>query len=213
MWRKLLSEAEGFLTRNKRRRSWQRAVTGLACVVVFCTTYALILPALTLEHEGQELTCTLEEHQHGPECYAEAGALLCTIPEGEGAHHHNEACYDEAGELICQQEESDGHQHGPDCYGDGELTCTLDEHTHTEECYSQAEPDGNPPKETPEEEIPEEELADPQVEEVTALIDALPTQEEMGETLTAFEDDEDGYDAYLTEIVAQAKATYKAYSL
>lgn len=166
MWRKLLSEAEGFLTRNKRRRSWQRAVTGLACVVVFCTTYALILPALTLEHEGQELTCTLEEHQHGPECY-----------------------------------------------GDGELTCTLDEHTHTEECYSQVEPGEGPPKGTPEEEIPEEEPADPQVEEVIALIDALPTQEEMGETLTAFEDDEDGYDAYLTEIVAQAKAAYKAYSL
>lgn len=213
MWRKLLSEAEGFLTRNKRHRSWQRAVTGLACVVVFCTTYALILPALTLEHEGQELTCTLEEHQHGPECYAEAGALLCTIPEREGAHAHGEDCYDENGVLTCQLEASDGHQHGPDCYGAGELTCTLDEHTHTEECYSQAEPDGNPPKETPEEEITEEELADPQVEEVTALIDALPTQEEMGETLTAFEDDEDGYDAYLTEIVARAKAAYKAYSL
>lgn len=213
MWRKLLSEAEGFLTRNKRRRSWQRAVTGLACVVVFCTTYALILPALTLEHDGQELTCTLEEHQHGPECYAEAGALLCTIPEGEGAHHHGEDCYDENGDLTCRQEESDGHQHGEECYGDGELTCTLDEHTHTEECYSQAEPDGNPPKETPEEEIPEEELADPQVEEVTALIDALPTQEEIGETLAAFEDDEDGYNAYLTEVVAQAEAAYGAYSL
>lgn len=217
MWRKLLSEAEGFLTRNKRRRSWQRAVTGLACVVVFCTTYALILPALTLEHEGQELTCTLEEHQHGPECYAEAGALLCTIPEGEGAHTHGEGCYDENGGLTCQQEESDGHQHGEECYGTGELTCTLDEHTHTEECYSQVEPGEDPPKGTPEEEIPEEEPpeADPQVEEVTALIDALPTQEEMGETLAAFEDagDEDGYDAYLMEIVTQAKAAYEAYSL
>lgn len=213
MWRKLLSEAEGFLTRNKRRRSWQRTVTGLACVVVFCTTYALILPALTLEHEGQELTCTLEEHQHGPECYAEAGALLCTIPEGEGAHHHGEDCYDENGDLTCRQEESDGHQHGEECYGTGELTCTLDEHTHTEECYSQVEPGEGPPKGTPEEEIPEEEPADPQVEEVIALIDALPTQEEIGETLAAFEDDEDGYDAYLTEIVAQAKAAYEAYSL
>lgn len=212
MWRKLLSEAEGFLTRNKRRRSWQRAVTGLACVVVFCTTYALILPALTLEHEGQELTCTLEEHQHGPECYG-AGELVCTIPEGDGAHHHGEDCYDENGDLTCQQEESDGHQHGPDCYGAGELTCTLDEHTHTEACYSQAGPGEDPPEGTPEEEIPEEEPADPQVEEVIALIDALPAQEEIEETLAAFEDDEDGYDAYLMEIVTQAKAAYEAYSL
>ena len=35
----------------------------------------------------------------------------------------------------------------------------------------------------------------------------------MDETLTALEDDEDSYNAYLTEVVAQAKAAYEAYSL
>ena len=61
-------------------------------------------------------------------------------------------------------------------------------------------------------ELTEEEQA--QVDEVIALIDALPTQAEIEEALTALEDagDEDGYDAYLAEIVTQAKAAYEAYS-
>lgn len=198
MWRKLLTDAEGFLARNKSRRAWRRMVTGLACVVVFCTTYALILPAVTLEHEGRELTCTLEEHQHGPDCYAETDVLLCTAPEGEGAHTHSEDCFDENGELICPLEESAGHQHGPECYGTGEPTCGKEEHTHSEDCYSQEEPG-------------EEDL---QVDEVTALIDALPPQQEMDETLAAFEDagNEDGYDTYLAQTVAQVRAAYEAYS-
>lgn len=198
MWRKLLTDAEGFLARNKSRRAWRKVVTGLACVVVFCTTYALILPALTLENEPRELACELEEHQHGPECYG-AGELVCTILEGEGAHTHGEDCYDENGDLTCQQEEAAGHQHGLDCYGTGELTCRLEEHTHTAECNLPVE-------------LTEEEQA--QVDEVIALIDALPTQEELDETLTALEDagDADGYDTYLAQTVAQARAAYEAYS-
>ena len=31
---------------NNKKRSWKRLVTILSCVVVFCTTYALILPAV-----------------------------------------------------------------------------------------------------------------------------------------------------------------------
>lgn len=67
-------------------------------------------------------------------------------------------------------EENTGHQHGPLCYGTWELTCGLQEHTHTEECRLAAE-------------LTEEEQA--QVDEVIALIDALPTQAEIEEALTA----------------------------
>lgn len=41
------------------RKRWHRAVTTLAAIVVFCTVYALILPAITME-----LTCQQEEHTH-----------------------------------------------------------------------------------------------------------------------------------------------------
>lgn len=133
MWRKLLSDAEGFLVRSKNRRAWRKAVTGLACVVVFCTTYALILPALTLESSDSELICGQKEHTHGIECYATE--LVCSLEEG---HIHGESCYETVPVLVCGQEESEDHSHSTDCYEQGSsLVCQeTEEHTHTEACYA-----------------------------------------------------------------------------
>ena len=41
-------------------------VSVLACVVVFCTTYALILPAITMTGTTW---CGYEAHEHGESCY------------------------------------------------------------------------------------------------------------------------------------------------
>lgn len=43
----LLQRAESLLQRSKKLKTWQKVVTSLSCVVVFVTTYALILPAIT----------------------------------------------------------------------------------------------------------------------------------------------------------------------
>ena len=61
----LLKEAEQYTKQNQRRRIWRKIVQAMACVVVFCTTYALILPAITMEKNP----CDLEEHTHGESCY------------------------------------------------------------------------------------------------------------------------------------------------
>ena len=42
---------ERFLKANRRLKRWQRAVSVMAAVVVFATTYAFILPAVTLDKE------------------------------------------------------------------------------------------------------------------------------------------------------------------
>lgn len=99
----------------------------------------------TCYSEDSSLICTqtqLLEHVHSEECFqpTQTHALTCTIPEGEGSHTHSEDCYDEAGQLVCQLEENTGHQHSPLCYGTWELTCQLEEHTHTEVCYPQDTP-------------------------------------------------------------------------
>ena len=321
-----LKKASGYIKTHRLQKRWQKVVTCLAAVVVFCTTYALILPAITLEKEpfcqipehthseacyaqtvsvtAAEPVCSIEKldihqhtadcydengnpvcgysdfvvHEHDGSCYDEEGNLWCPLPEikahthdgscyaeAEPGHTHTEACYtQERSELVCTEEAAD-HQHTDACYaweqilncgltetearepelvcGEEEiilhehsaacfdengslvcgkqqvlehihnadcfqtveeaadaktLTCGLEEHTHTAECNLPVE-------------LTEEEQA--QVEEVIALIDALPAQEEIEETLTALEDDEDSYNAYLTEVVAQAKAAYEAYSL
>lgn len=50
-----------------RRRIRKRIVAALACIVVFCTTYALILPAVTMENYA----CGMTEHTHTEACYTE----------------------------------------------------------------------------------------------------------------------------------------------
>ncbi len=57
----------------------------LAALVVFCTTYALILPAMTAE---RQTICGMEAHEHTEECF-ENGVQIC----GKQEHIHTEECY------------------------------------------------------------------------------------------------------------------------
>lgn len=128
--------ARGYSARRRRNRIWKKLVTALGCLVVFCTTYALILPAITME---RETVCGLSEHVHTDSCYSrQRGALICTLAESEG-HTHTDACKGTKRVLSCTTPESDGHTHGEGCYdADGVLTCTLPEtqgHHHSDSCY------------------------------------------------------------------------------
>lgn len=81
--------AEKYTTKNRLRRIWQKLVRVMACIVVFCTTYALILPAITQEKAPK---CGLAEHSHTEACYQiSSHALICTLPE-QAPHVHTEAC-------------------------------------------------------------------------------------------------------------------------
>ena len=154
----LLQDAEPYASAHRRKRCWYQVMTCLAAAVVFCTTYALILPAITLEKQCEipehthteacytseqgDLICTQStepQHTHTEECYQETQDLVCGMSESTG-HTHGAECYDEAGNLICGQEESEGHVHGEGCYGvSRQLICGQTEepaHQHTEACYS-----------------------------------------------------------------------------
>ena len=43
---------ERIITRHKALKRWKRIVTVLAAIMTFATTYALILPAITVEKNG-----------------------------------------------------------------------------------------------------------------------------------------------------------------
>ena len=79
----------------------------MACIVVFCTTYALLLPAVTLEKTAE---CGLEEHQHEGSCYEDQ--LVCGQEES-GEHRHSNICYQKV--LACGKE---AHVHSADCLQD-----------------------------------------------------------------------------------------------
>ena len=139
---------------RKKRTLWRNLVVCFAALVVFCTTYALILPAITMEQEGY--SCGLQEHTHTPDCYRltcgkqEAyththtkpdcydanGNLTCTLKE-QTLHHHASGCYSSP-QPVCGLAEAAPHAHEDACYTEGELTCTQPEtlgHTHTSDCY------------------------------------------------------------------------------
>ena len=131
-----LHGADRFLSRNRRRQTWKKAVSILACIVVFCTTYALILPALTME---ENTYCGLEPHQHSQECYGRI--LICGQEQNETTTHtHTEDCVVTERKLICENEDAQ-HQHTDECYETIETyTCGMEEgksagHVHTDECY------------------------------------------------------------------------------
>lgn len=85
----------------------------LSCVVVFCTVYALILPAITLE---RKTVCGQEEHSHTEECYSSDEQLTC----GKTEHTHTESCYaddktseDQSGEdpqQTTEQNQTEGQE-------------------------------------------------------------------------------------------------------
>ena len=148
----VLRDAEKYTQVHKRKRLRHRVVTVLAGVVVFCTTYALILPAITLEKqcdipehthtdacyaqvtsvEKRVPVCsakTLEIHQHTADCYDADGNLTCGYADFV-VHSHDSRCYDEKGNLWCPLPEIEAHRHTADCYA------LPEEHTHAEGCYT-----------------------------------------------------------------------------
>lgn len=110
-----------------------RIISVTAAIVVFVTTYALVLPAITMEADAQ---CGIPAHQHDDSCYSEE--LICGKVESPG-HHHDESCYDVSTVLVCETEE---HAHSVEngCYDEnGNLICEKIEHVHSEEngCYEE----------------------------------------------------------------------------
>ena len=77
----------------------------LSCVVVFCTVYALILPAITLE---RKTVCGQEEHNHTEECYSSDGQLTC----GKTEHTHTESCY--ADDKTTEDQSGEDSQQTPE---------------------------------------------------------------------------------------------------
>ncbi len=135
----LREKITSMMRNHKKRQAWYHVVTTLAVVVVFVTTYMLILPAITMENKAR---CGITEHKHDANCYSthyESEKVLECTTEMLGVHKHTDACYDAEHKLICAYADFVIHQHDASCYDkDGTLVCTILEHKlheHTESCY------------------------------------------------------------------------------
>lgn len=131
-----LTRAAKYLADLRKRRIWKKIVSGLGAVVVFCTVYALILPAITMT---RPTICGQEEHMHDASCYAPAE------PVGLAAQAPAVRQMCSAESVYADVPESGRasfvlHVHDESCYRDGVLACTLPEvpeHVHDESCYTE----------------------------------------------------------------------------
>lgn len=139
----ILQRAAEYIKAYKGKKRWHKVLTCLAAVVVFCTTYALILPAITLENEQ----CQIPEHTHTEACYTQVTSVTKKVPicteESLNLHKHTKDCKNEDGEYICGYADFVVHEHDDSCYDEnGNLWCPLPEiktHTHSDSCYSKTE--------------------------------------------------------------------------
>lgn len=150
------SEAKKMTIKRKWHSRWVKAVTVLASVTVFCTTYALILPAITM---SADTYCGHEEHKHDESCYERQ--LICVLEEGaekelevvseevtvvtkeqvlvDDGHTHEEACYETETVLICDIEEVEAKEAVVDEETGEVIEEAVEGHTHTDACYETVE--------------------------------------------------------------------------
>ncbi len=141
MHKDTFQEAVRLVTKNRHRRIWRKIVGALACIVVFCTTYALILPAITAE---KKTSCGQTEHIHSAACYTqvmtESKTVLACTPESLNLHRHTDVCMDGNGAYRCGYADFAVHVHDASCFDqEGDLRCSLPEikaHTHCADCYA-----------------------------------------------------------------------------
>lgn len=146
MNRDIHSQAEQLNKKHRRKRTWYKILSVPICLVVFVTTYALILPAITME-STPDTYCGIAEHIHTDDCYELPGTpahkeIQCTagadLGQGEYiVHKHDSFCFDDSGELLCALAEQDEHVHTDACYDGDSLICGLVTgivHQHTADC-------------------------------------------------------------------------------
>ncbi len=204
------------LTLAKIEKRWRRFARTVAVAVVFCTTYMLILPALTMENETY---CGLNEHTHSEECYQLREVLVCgydiqvhtaTDAAADTGHTHTDACFTEKLMAICG----------------------LKEHTHSEYCIIEelAARNNSIPEQEDWEAIRDDYISSLSQEtaedlsllsdedadavlKVTWLTEGLPDAQELYETLDKYyySDDEEGEAAYFLGVQNLTVTTYCNY--
>ncbi|MBQ8503564.1 MAG: VWA domain-containing protein [Clostridia bacterium] len=175
---------------SKLEKRWQKVARALAIVVVFWTTYMLILPAITMDNQTY---CGMTEHSHTYSCYSVENELTCELTE----HQHEEFCFIKelaTGGNVTDGNVTDGnaseHIHNSKCYTkDDILACTE---------WGKEEPWGLDRE--------SEEFKEKAVQYVTYLINQLPDIDEFENKLDRLDQAEDyeGYEEYYKEVYAIA---------
>ena len=135
---------ERFIKLNRRMKRWQRVVSVMAAVVVFATTYALILPAITLDKD----TATAESGIEVAASENEAGEAG-TVFENTEEEPAPEETAEEPEEAVA---EDSGSESGSQEAEAAQAEAVAEENT------SEVAPEGNTSEAAPEDESEQKEV-------------------------------------------------------
>ncbi len=140
-----IQKAEELKRKRRRKKQWNRLLTCLSVVIMLCTTYVLMLPALTLESsDGEESPCCgfadFVVHTHDDNCYDDNGVLWCELPEIQ-EHEHAEICY----EVLDIIDEDEQHVHTAACYGEVHTPSDAEVHSPSDADYNTSDAEVHSP--------------------------------------------------------------------
>ena len=131
---------EHFIKLNRKMRRWQRVVSILGAVVVFVTTYTLVLPAITLDKETASTQAGMEiaASENEP---SEDGTVFESQPEEEAAvEEETEADEEEASGTESGSQEAENTEEATSEEVTSEEASTTEETNSEEETTSEAAP-------------------------------------------------------------------------
>lgn len=199
-------DAGKYTEKHRRKRRWYRISASLAAVVVFCTIYLLMMPAVTLERQSdlledapREVCQTAEETEAEEAADPEVGETPTPgeTPEGETPNPEEGQ---EKGETPNPEKASEGENPNPEEAPEGE-TPNPEKAPEGETPNPEEAPEGETsnPEEAPEgetsnqEETPKEETLTPEQTENPELSEngELPASPEMLQKATAEGEEEE----------------------
>ena len=139
MQNRMQTTIENYKDKRVQKKKNRRILLALSLIAALCTSYLLILPAITKEAQAY---CGYEEHIHGDGCY-EVVEMPVELSEENTVEKS----------LICDVEESADHTHSGECFVINEvegtplvvnevvIKCEQEEHEHSLECFSNPEAD------------------------------------------------------------------------
>ena len=173
--------AEQFIRINRRLRKWKRVVSVLAAIVVFTTTYALVLPAITLDKETASTQAGIEIAA-SENAMEDGGTVYEAEPEEEPAEQSEEEA-EELSETGTVTEDSGSENESLDAEASEEDN--VDQDTETAESQTEEERDSI----EAEEPADDTDSAEEEAEDNTAPIEETVQEDDTAEEIRLITED------------------------
>lgn len=138
MKQSLMKQVANFINEHRQKNRWKQVVTVLAALVVFATTYSMILPAITMTGLATASNCETSSNAATNSNSFGSGGGGSYIASGSNTiiATGSDALIQTPSNAILYRCGLEEHLHGDECENaESILICELEEHEHVDKCY------------------------------------------------------------------------------